>query len=375
MRTSSLFALLLIASPAAGQALRFRDVVMPPPLVIPDVPYGSAFNRSTNQPETLRLDLYEQPNDPLRARPAVMALHGGGFRSGDKSDTAIVALCTDLSRRGYVAVSINYRLQVNGSIGRQAITDAKEDAKAAVRWLRANAGLLRIDPDRIASIGDSAGAVAVLEAAYVDGEGQSGNPGWPSHVRAVVDLWGQLSSLNTLDPGEPPVCIVHGQGDSIVPYFHATALAARAQQVGVPFELHPLNAGHTPWHLLAQFLPDVVAFLHEHLALAQVWGLVPHVAPPVLRLDTCGVAGDGVVLCLAAASAPPLWFGRLGQLGLAPHSLITLPVGTLPGAPRLPVRSLHFYLPPTVRGTIWWQALHTRQLTPRTLTNSLGTTF
>ena len=56
-------------------------------------------------------------------------------------------------------------------------------------------------------------------------------------------------------------------------------------------------------------------------------------------------------------------------------SLIALPVGALPAAPRLPVHSLYFYLPATVRGTVWWQALHTQHFAPRTLTNSLATTF
>ena len=82
--------------------------------------------------------------------PAVVCIHGGGFREGDR--TYFNATCEKLAQHGYVAVTIEYRLAP-----KYPFPAAVEDCKAAVRWLRANAEKYHIDPKRIGATGASAG--------------------------------------------------------------------------------------------------------------------------------------------------------------------------------------------------------------------------
>src|SRR5215208_7048864 len=98
-------------------------------------------------------DVYEPKSDGGRAnRPAVLAIHGGAWKGGDKAWGEQFA--EELCPFGYVVVSINYRLA-----GRPNATWPAqiEDVQRALRYVRANAARLRIDPGRIASLGMSAG--------------------------------------------------------------------------------------------------------------------------------------------------------------------------------------------------------------------------
>lgn len=128
--------------------------------------------------------------------PAVVLIHGGAFMMGDKGDESANAAA--LNARGYVAVSINYRLS-----GEAVFPAAVHDAKAAVRFLRANASTYRINPEKIASWGASAGGnisamlgttggVAELEGAEL------GNASQSSRVVAAVDWFGPINFL-TMD--------------------------------------------------------------------------------------------------------------------------------------------------------------------------------
>ncbi|HEU0080385.1 MAG TPA: alpha/beta hydrolase, partial [Longimicrobiaceae bacterium] len=99
------------------------------------------------------LDFYEPESDGGRAsRPAVLAIHGGAWRGGDKAWGEQFA--KELCPFGYVVFSINYRLS-----GRPGGTWPAqiEDVQKALRYIRANASRFGIDPDRIASLGMSAG--------------------------------------------------------------------------------------------------------------------------------------------------------------------------------------------------------------------------
>ena len=97
----------------------------------------------------LTLDLY-RPSDYSGPLPAVIFIHGGGWYKGDPSQ--YTAMAQHLADRGYVTLNIFYRLS-----GEAPFPAAIEDCKAAVRWARANARTFRIDPDRIGSVGGSAG--------------------------------------------------------------------------------------------------------------------------------------------------------------------------------------------------------------------------
>jgi carboxylesterase type B len=119
----------------------------------------------------LLLDAYLPPESDKRTeRPVMVFVHGGSFTSGDKSGEAIVTFAKELAKRGFVSISINYRLtgEFYDWINQQMIYDAVEDARAAVRYVRSFAKDYRIDTDRILLIGESAGAVTSLYYGYVE---------------------------------------------------------------------------------------------------------------------------------------------------------------------------------------------------------------
>ena len=109
-----------------------------------DVVYG------TGGGENLLLDL-AMPAGLTQPVPGVVWIHGGGWRGGNKGE--FEKLIRDSARAGYVAVSIEYRLAPKHVFPAQV-----EDCKCAVRWLRANASKLHVDPNRIGVVGSSAGA-------------------------------------------------------------------------------------------------------------------------------------------------------------------------------------------------------------------------
>lgn len=250
---------------------RYSSIVFEDVTVHKDVVYGRAYDYTGNLTDLL-MDIYEPKGDFARKRALVIVIHGGGFVAGDKASGKWVKLCTLLAKMGYVAASINYRLQPRVNFNKsRAITEAMYDAKAAVRFFRAHADDYRIDPDRIALIGASAGAITALHVTYLrepEFEGDSGNPGYSSNVTACVDLWGGLyENVTEIDPGEPPVLIIHGTEDKVVPYSEAENISKRCEEVGVHYSLHPLEgAGHAPWDRCKEFLPWILDFLYKYCA-------------------------------------------------------------------------------------------------------------
>jgi dipeptidyl aminopeptidase/acylaminoacyl peptidase len=237
--------------PGDGQ-LRYRDQVFGGATVVNDLTYGSGPG-ADGSPVALKLDLYQPTGDTIARRPALVWVHGGGFTSGDKASGR--ARATFFARLGYVAVSINYRLLSPDGCGgnpepsdicRNAALAAQHDAQAAVRWLRANAASYRIDPDRIAMAGASAGAVtSVLAATHSEDPGTSGNPGYPSTIRGAVSVSGGVPTNELIDSGDAPTLFIHGTEDAVVPFDWALQNAAALYNAGVFTVLEPLEgAGH-----------------------------------------------------------------------------------------------------------------------------------
>ena len=366
---------------AKAQSGRYRDLVFPSAVVQSDIQYGAAFNPTTQVLEPLLLDLYEPANDAATARPAVVIVHCGGFVGGDKTAVSMQRLGADFARRGYVAISINYRLGV-APVTPLMLLNASHDMKAAVRWLRAQQSTLRLEPGRIGCIGSSAGAITSLQTAYVNnGEGTSGNPGVSSAVHAVVDLWGGLVPLNALESGEAPVQIIHGTTDPTVPYQAGVDLHSQALAVGVPTELHPITGfGHGPWGAYFQsYHVEAVGFFYEHLRLGELAGLTARpgfTSPGVLQIDTFGVAGDAFVIGMAPDldSTPVPGIGTL-CIG-PPDSILVAATGTFGASPRLAAVTTSISLPPGRGGsTFHWQAIHLHATDSRWLTNCTVTTF
>lgn len=154
-----------------------------------DVVYGRAGGAD------LTLDLYVPTAGP--PRPGIVFVHGGAWHDGGPG--AHVRDAAVLAERGYASALIRYRLAPAATW-----PAALEDCKCAVRWLRANAAELHVDPDRIAVAGDSAGGHLAALVALTPGrfEGSGGNAGVPSHV-AAAGLWYPLVDLALPDHLDP----------------------------------------------------------------------------------------------------------------------------------------------------------------------------
>jgi acetyl esterase/lipase len=217
--------------------------------------------------KSLQLDLY-QPEGLRKPVPAIILIHGGGWKSGNRSIYRYY--CVKLAQLGYVTATMSYRLS------REApYPAAVQDVKAAVRWLRANAGKYQVDPGNIALLGGSAGGHLAMMVGYTPGdkllEGDP-NPGVSSRVQAVVnfygptdltaeearkagvvvdflggkqydeapDLYRQASPITHVTRSAPPTLILHGTIDETVPVKQADLLARRLKELGVPFEYERL---------------------------------------------------------------------------------------------------------------------------------------
>lgn len=208
--------------------------------------------------------------------PAVLCIHGGGFRAGKRE--SYDALCNKLAERGYVAATITYRLAPA-----HKFPAAVHDTKAAVRWLRANAAKYKISPDRIGVTGGSAGGHLAqflgVTANVPQFEGDGGNADQSSTVTCVVNVYGpsdftksygksvdahevlplwfggdltthralhiQGSPLYWVTPNSAPTLCIHGTEDKYVAHEQAVWLIDKLQAATVEAELLTLEgAGH-----------------------------------------------------------------------------------------------------------------------------------
>jgi acetyl esterase/lipase len=240
--------------PAAAEAApaRYLDEVFASVDVTTDLTYGSAPDLQ-GTPVALKLDLYQPSGDTASRRPAIVWVHGGGFAVGSKRSGRNFA--TSFARRGYVVVSIDYRLLVPPGCGGQldprpeceaAALAAQHDAQAAVRWLRANAATYRIDPTRVVMAGSSAGAITSLLTAWrSEDPGDSGNPGLSSEIAAAVSVSGGTPTNEFIGKGDAPAIFFHGTQDRTVAYSWAVSNVQAMREAGIRVELVPFaGAGH-----------------------------------------------------------------------------------------------------------------------------------
>lgn len=151
-----------------------------------EIVFESGIEYANPDDEHLQVNL-ARPQEGEGPFPAVLCIHGGGFRAGKRE--GYDGLCKKLAARGYVAVTASYRLAP-----KHPFPAAVHDVKAAVRWLRANAARYHIDPERIGVTGGSAGGHLAQFLGVTEGvqqfEGTGGNAGVSSAVRCVVNVYG-----------------------------------------------------------------------------------------------------------------------------------------------------------------------------------------
>jgi acetyl esterase/lipase len=214
--------------------------------------------------KALQLDLYS-PKERTHPLPAILFLHGGGWTSGYRQ--IYHYYCTKFAEHGFVVATASYRLA-----GEAPFPAAVQDVKCAVRWMRANAKKLGIDPNRIAVAGGSAGGHLAMMIGYSSDvpelEGKGGNANTSSRVQAVVDLYGPTdltddfaksrgevkrlmggktfaeapdayrlaSPVTHVTKDDPPTLILHGSIDSTVPIHQAEILVEKLKKAGVVCE-------------------------------------------------------------------------------------------------------------------------------------------
>lgn len=265
---------------------------LPPPADTEHVKRRCLDVRYANLSESQKLDIY-LPDEGSGPFPVIVAIHGGAFMGCDKADAQVLPMLEAL-KRDYAVVSINYRLSW------EALFPALiHDAKAAVRWIRANAHEFQFDPTRVAVWGGSAGGYQSLMLGITEGlpefeDLSLGNEQQPSNVQAVIDWFGPTDFLkmdeqlaasdmappeafahnganspeslllgqkiteipekvkaanpeNYIRPGLPPFYIQHGNKDNTVPYQQSVNIAQKLKSVlgedHVKFEILP-NARH-----------------------------------------------------------------------------------------------------------------------------------
>jgi acetyl esterase/lipase len=262
---------LIAACPAIAWAaigwVQQAPAVAPQPLVVQG---AAAHVYKTINGVELRLHVFGPPAaDSGKPRPAIVLFFGGGWRAG--SIGQFVPQAQHFAARGLIAIVADYRVS-----GRHQTTpfDAIADAKSAIRWVRARAGTLGIDPNRVAAGGGSAGGHIALSAAVMSafdepGENMavSAKPDALVLFNPVVDTSAiaqfgaralDASPFHHLAAGLPPTLIMHGEADVTVPYAtvvrfceKATPLGARCQVVGYAGATHGFfnpGAQQGKWH-------------------------------------------------------------------------------------------------------------------------------
>jgi acetyl esterase/lipase len=245
-------------------------------LKVPDnVVFETGIEYANPDNQHLMLDM-ARPKSGDGPFPAVVCIHGGGFRAGTRQ--GYDALCIRLAQEGYVAVTVTYRLAP-----KYQFPAAVHDVKEAVRWLRGNAKKYNIDPNRIGAMGGSAGGHLAqflgVTADVKQFEGNGSNRDQSSKVQCVVNYYGPsdftksygksvdaaqvlplflggdlkkehrrhilASPLYWVTPHAAPTLCIHGTKDPYVAREQAVWLIDRLRAAAVEAELLTMEgAGH-----------------------------------------------------------------------------------------------------------------------------------
>jgi acetyl esterase/lipase len=216
-----------------------------------DIIYASKKNEAETE-ESLKFDLYEPEGDNNKQRPVFIFIHGGGYREGGKYDAADISM--KLAKRGYAVLSMDYRLKRDPFVNfPQTLSDAYEDIFDVIGWINNNAAAYGLDAGHIAIGGDSAGGQ--LSMNFVN-EYLKIEPSIEKPIFAVVDIYGgQL--FNKIHEKLPPLLIIHGTIDQLVPYQESLNLNDALAKNGIYHNLFTMEGvGHD--YKNAKYIDEVV---------------------------------------------------------------------------------------------------------------------
>jgi acetyl esterase/lipase len=200
-------------------------------------------------------------------RPALISVHGGRWRAGNRTDASSIKVA-QWAEFGFVAMSIDYRL-----VGGSPAPAPYVDLRCAIRWVHAHAADYGIDPERVYLIGQSAGGHMVSLAATLGDGSYAKAGGWDharSDVRAVVSVaaaydvntlsWGNLwtpvggdvdaarrtaSPVTHVSASTKPILVIHSDDDKSVPVQQAVDFVEKLKAAGVPHRfVHYTDRGH-----------------------------------------------------------------------------------------------------------------------------------
>ncbi len=249
-----------------NESVRYLHPIFEEVDVQKDIVFKEVVNHKS-ETENLSLDVYTPVGDTEINRPAILWIHGGGFRYGnDKTQRYIVEMANRFARRGYVGISIDYRVRENPRDDIEGtLSHALEDAMSGLNWLRDNSEKYNIDMNKIVVGGGSAGGMIAVLLCYKDGTDADK---WDkSGIISLINLWGSPDPswiASMVDKNDPPTIIVHGTEDPLVPYINSELLMKELKRQKVKSEVIPIEgAGHTPAGHMDDFAKKIAGFLYE----------------------------------------------------------------------------------------------------------------
>jgi len=284
-------AILLLITQFSFAQTRYLDSLFVPVKSQQDVTYGQApalnfpyFFEPLTSTQDLKLDVYEPQGDNITNRPCIVYAHGGAFLLGSKTDAPVVKFCEQMAAKGYVVVSIDYRLGFNltdSASAERAVYRGVQDMKAAIRYVKNQSTNWNLDTSRVFAAGNSAGSLMAIHAAYVDEAERSsiastfntpdlgclscsGNSlTHGDYPLAIANLWGAIIDTNLIGANNNvPMISFHGTADNIVfpgearpfssPSFPAIQgsdlLTPRLNNLNIDTEYWSFSGeGHEPW--------------------------------------------------------------------------------------------------------------------------------
>lgn len=228
-----------------------------------NIVYAVSKNYFTNVTQQLQMDVYyaDPSVDTMTQRPFILLIHGGAFLAGSRHDMDF--MCMEYARRGFVVGTIDYRLGWNCAATdllsicilcqgqnynlKTATYEAAQDARAALRYITANAATWNASPNMLFVGGESAGSITALHAAFWDqAEASAFDPGAVNAVGAldtagntlptswsikgVIDNCGAITKDSALlNNGTIPVISFHDELDCVVPYGNGQVISCVCQ--------------------------------------------------------------------------------------------------------------------------------------------------